>query len=167
MAGSAWITHREAAELLGCHVSLVGKLIARGELTSRGKRKGCLSRAQVESLAVERRQAAERKRAEREAASARRMRGDRRPPDDEHEWLTVPQMAEILGVSRVAVGQRCRRGRLPFTWSEGRRWIRRDLLELVERARHAQSTRKVGLPGGERRVDGCLTDSRARSSSGR
>lgn len=32
-----WITQPQAAEILGCHVSLIGKLVAKGELTSRGQ----------------------------------------------------------------------------------------------------------------------------------
>jgi hypothetical protein len=47
------ITQRQAAEILGCHVSLVGKLVARGALTSRGG-KGSLDRAQVVKLARDR-----------------------------------------------------------------------------------------------------------------
>lgn len=143
----AWITQREAAVLLGCHKSRVAKLVAQGLLTSRGTRSGSLNRRQVEQLAAWRAAAPERaevardrRQAEREAA---RVRG--RTPDTVHEWFSVPQAAQLLGVSRVAVGRRCHRGTLPHTWFGGRRWIRRDLLELVERARRAQRTRRRPL----------------------
>jgi predicted site-specific integrase-resolvase len=55
-------------------------------------------------------------------------------PDAEHDWLTSVQAAELLDVSSVAVNRRCRRGRLPFVEQAGRRWFRRDHLELVKRA---------------------------------
>lgn len=59
------------------------------------------------------------------------------PPDLEHEWLTVPQAAEFLGVSTAAVNKRCRQDRLPYAEHGGRRWLRRALLEAAERARRA------------------------------
>ena len=67
------ITHRQAAALLGCHLSNIPKLIRKGQLVStgiQGRRTGTLNRAQVEQLA------AERTRAEAE----RRLRYDRVDP---------------------------------------------------------------------------------------
>ena len=66
---------------------------------------------------------------------------DLEPPDSVHMWLTTAQAAELLGVSVVAVNKRCRRERLPYVEKAGRRWIRLDLLEQVERARAAQERR--------------------------
>ena len=65
----------------------------------------------------------------------RRRKGRFEPPDAEQDWLTSAQAAELLGVSAVAVNLRCRRGRLQFVEKAGRRWFRRDHLELV---RHAE-----------------------------
>jgi hypothetical protein len=64
------------------------------------------------------------------------------PPDAEHDWVTGVQAAEILGVRTVAVNKRCRRGRLPFVEKAGRRWFRRDHLELV---RQADLVKRPGL----------------------
>src|SRR3954454_9782347 len=77
--------------------------------------------------------------AEREEQSrARTPRGQRKgrfePPDAEHDWLTSAQAAELFGVSVVAVNVWCRRGRLPFVEKAGRRWFRRDHLEVVRHA---------------------------------
>ena len=124
-----WITQTQAAEILGCHVSLIGKLVARGELTSRGRTgRASLDRDQVLEVLAERE---ERSRAR---TPPRRRKGRFEPPDAEHDWLTSAQAAELLGVSAVAVNLRCRRGRLPFVEKAGRRWFRRDHLELVRHA---------------------------------
>ena len=50
-----WITQAQAAEILGCHVSLIGKLVAKGELTSRGRSgRASLDRDQVLEVLAER-----------------------------------------------------------------------------------------------------------------
>jgi hypothetical protein len=50
-----WITQTHSAEILGCHVSLVAKLVAKGELTSRGRRgRASLDRDQVLELRAKR-----------------------------------------------------------------------------------------------------------------
>ncbi|RLV49005.1 hypothetical protein D9V37_10500 [Nocardioides mangrovicus] len=72
-----------------------------------------MNRAQVEQLAQQRREQAEVK-AQREP----RLTG---PPDDEHYWLTVPQAAEVAGVTRQAMHVRLKRDRLPYEISDGRR----------------------------------------------
>jgi excisionase family DNA binding protein len=134
-----WITQREAGEILGVHKSRVAKLVAKGALQSRGGRQASLDCAQVVALAEWRAGAPQRAQEAREQRAAARKAAQRwgKPPDDEHEWLGTSDVAQLLGVSRVAVNQRINRGRLPFTEHGGRRWIRRDLLELVERAREA------------------------------
>ena len=132
------MTHREAALLLGVHVSLIPKMLRRGDLTSRRKRPS-LSRDQVVALAVARRAAA--------AARERRrplvdMTGPQ-PPDDEHEWLLVPTAAVVLGCSEGALKMRANRGRVPYMVHGGRRWFRLDQLELLVRAQVARSTLRV------------------------
>lgn len=124
MSPVSGITYTKAATILGCHVSNVPKLIAKGELTSSGTRGASFAREEVEALA--------RRRAKgREARAARRPRKyqhvDHRP-DTEHDWLSVRQVAELLGVTRPAVMGRIHRERLPAVEKGGRFWVRRDLL---------------------------------------
>ena len=52
------VTYAEAARILGCHVSIVPKLIRKGHLHSEQRRDGALVRAEVEALAQQGRQAA-------------------------------------------------------------------------------------------------------------
>jgi excisionase family DNA binding protein len=127
------ITYAQAAAILGCHVSNVPKLVDRGLLTSTGQRGASLDREQVEQLAQHR--------AEVRAARDAPKRRASEPPDQEHEWLSGKEVAELLGVSREAVSQRVRRGRLPVVIIGRRHWIRRDLLEQVEAARLVRKTR--------------------------
>ena len=63
-------------------------------------------------------------------------------------WLTSAQAAELLGVSVVAVNKRCRRGRLPFVEKAGRRWFRRDHLELVRHADLVKRPARRAAPRG-------------------
>lgn len=133
-----WVTHREAAVLLGVHVSLIPKMLRRGDLTSRRKRPS-LSRDQVVELAAARRTAA----AERERRCPLSHATGPQPPDDEHEWLLVPTAAVVLGCTEGALKMRANRGRVPYTVHGGRRWFRLDQLELLVRAQVARSTLKV------------------------
>jgi hypothetical protein len=120
---SEWITAREAAEILGVHISAIPKMIRRGDLTPRNKRPSLLL-SDVEALRD--RRAAPRPR--------REPRGAPRPPDDDHEWLLAPDAGAVMGVGPEAVKIRARRGKLPSEVHDGRRWFRRDHLELVKRA---------------------------------
>ena len=145
-----WITYEQAAAILGCHFSNVAKLIRKGDLTSTGKRGASLNREQVEALA-------ERRAAERAAKAARPPRKYQRVdhrPDHDHEWLSVRQVAELLGVTRPAVMGRIHRGKLPSVENGGRYWVRRDHLEQVEAARLVRKTRRpIGAPArGQRRI---------------
>ena len=132
------MTHREAALLLGVHVSLIPKMLRRGDLTSRRERPS-LSRDQVVALAAVRRAAA----AERERRRPLVDMTGPQPPDDEHEWLLVPTAAVVLGCSEGALKMRANRGRVPYTVHGGRRWFRLDQLELLVRAQVARSTLRV------------------------
>lgn len=62
-----------------------------------------------------------------------------RPPDDEHDWFTSDEAAEMLGLTRNGVNYRAQRDQLPHTWHDGRRWFRQDHLELLLRAQAARS----------------------------
>jgi hypothetical protein len=82
-----WITQTRAAEILGCHVSLVAKLVAKGELTSRGHHgRASLDRDQVLELRVKRE-----RRAQAPKTPQRKRTGWSEPPDAVHDWLTGVQ----------------------------------------------------------------------------
>jgi len=140
LALSTRLTYEQAAAILGCHVSNVAKLVAKGQLTSSGRvRDGSLERSEVEALAEHRAQ-------EREARPARPLRTSQcvdPRPDTDHEWLSPRQVAGLLGVTRPAVQKRIHRGTLPATESGGRFWVRRDLLEQVEAARLVRKSRRL------------------------
>jgi excisionase family DNA binding protein len=140
---SEWQTQAEASELLDCHVSNVPKLIAKGRLRrARPRRRRSLARADVEALARARAEEQRRRAEERSAAGPDAAERPDARPDDEHDWLRPSEVAQLLGISAVAVRRRIARERLPavrtgFFW-----WVRRDHLELTERARLAQRTRR-------------------------
>jgi excisionase family DNA binding protein len=154
-AVTTWITQRAAAGILGVHKSRVAKLVAEGTLASRGGRTASLNRTEVIALAGWRAEAPQRARVERERRAAEReaARTHRRPPDLEHDWLSTADVARLLGVSRTAVLKRINADRLPHVMHGGQHWVRRDLLELAERAREARRTRAVvtsqGPSGGD------------------
>lgn len=129
----AWITAREAAELLGVHISMIPKLIRRGDLKRRQERP-ILERAEVEQLRV-------RREAEVLIRAARHEPRRHYPPDAEHEWLGPRDAAAVLGITKEALGTRARRGKVPSEVHDGRRWFRRDHLELVRRAANAHRFR--------------------------
>lgn len=137
---SEWVTQREAAELLGVHVSLVPKIVRRGDLTPRRARPS-LSRDQVLQLREQRDQAEHER--ERRRASRSEPRSGPLPPDDDHQWLPAPAAAAVLGCSVVALRARGVRGRLPSTLAGGRRWFRLDHIELAVRAHVAQQRRQI------------------------
>ena len=134
------LTYAQAADVLGCHVSNVAKLVAKGRIplhVEPGARRGYLLREEVESLAE----------ARRVAAVARKGRVHRRPlvdrrPDAEHDWLTPSEVGRLIGMTQQGVLARARRGALPATRNGGRWWIRRDHLEQVEAARLVGRTRR-------------------------
>ena len=129
-----WITQLQAAEILGVHKQTVAKMVARGELSSRGQGTwGSLDRDEVLAVGVARREAADRVQRKRSARASRRDRAEQ-PPDAEHVWLRTAGAAEFMGVTESAIVKRARKGRLPFVEHEGRRWFRRDHLELVRHA---------------------------------
>lgn len=139
MAEPEWITNREAAEILGVQPSAIPKMIRRGDLVPRPRRRPQLERAAVVELAAARARAAteaERRRAEREAKRA----AGPRPPDDEHDWLLIVPAAAVLGISRGTLSNRVVAGRVPCTLHAGRRWFRVDHLEALLRARHLERT---------------------------
>lgn len=122
-----WVSQREAADLLGVHVSAVPKMVRRGDLVPRRGRPS-LVRGQVLAL----------RDARLVAAKARRQHGARpagpAPPDPDHVWLRAAGAAAVMGVTSIAISARARRGRLPFTEHDGVRWFALDQLDLIKRA---------------------------------
>ncbi|WP_210503342.1 helix-turn-helix domain-containing protein [Nocardioides xinjiangensis] len=129
-----WITVREAAQILGVHMSAVPKMIRRGDLAKREQRP-ILSRADVDDYRDARLAAVQARDEERDLASQLTSPA---PPDMEHDWLLAEAAGAVMGISRVAVNARARRGRLPSVVAGGRRWYRRDHLELILRAEEAK-----------------------------
>jgi excisionase family DNA binding protein len=129
-----WLTYQEAADILGTHVSNVAKLVRKGELASRGGRSGSLARAEVETL-DQRRRAHKLELASR--GPRRYQRVDHRP-DREHEWVNPREAAARLGVSTVTVRRRIDHETLPGTVHEGYYWMRREHLELIEKAQRGR-----------------------------
>jgi hypothetical protein len=137
-----WITVREAAQILGVHMSAIPKIVRRGDLNRRSQRP-VLNRDEVLVLRATREAAAAVK------AAARQDHGPTipRPPDDEHEWLSTAEAGALMGISGAGVSIRARRGRLPSVLHQGRRWFRRDHLELVRRADQAKRERRASAAG--------------------
>lgn len=127
---SQWITVREAAEIIGVHMSAVLKMVRRGDLTPREQRPR-LHRAQVEAL-----------RDARAVPKPKPASGPLAHPMT-RTWLQAPAAAAVLGCSVVAVRAGAVRGRVPSALSDGRRWFRLDHLELVVRAEAARRLQRV------------------------
>ena len=144
------VTYAGAAEILGCHVSNVPKLIAKGQLQSDHHHPGgSLDLHQVEQLAATRAEAARQRRLRAQLPPRRTPPRDPRP-DHEHEWVSAEGAGRVLGISAQAVTKRARKGTIPHTRVNGRVWVRADHLALVANARLARSSEptRTGLPGG-------------------
>lgn len=115
-----YLTYAQSAQVLKIHVSNVAKLVSNGHLSSRGRRKAALSRTEVEALAQNREQRAER--LERQAAE--RLRDPR--PDDERDWIGTADVAQLIGITPQAVVKRLRRGRMPGVFHRGAWWVQRE-----------------------------------------
>lgn len=141
---SDWITAREAAEILGVHKATIPKMRRRGDLTTRpdGERPA-FHRQQV--IALRDRRAQPRPEQPSSLPGPPHEPWVAGPPDDAYVWLTSDQAAALMGVTRNAVNDRAKRGRLPSEMHDGRRWFRRDHLELVRRADQVKrGTRPIG-----------------------
>jgi hypothetical protein len=133
-----WIRAKDAAEILGVHLSAIPKMICRGDLTRR-RRRPILNRGEV----IAYRDA--RNAARLSPAKRRPTAGPPAPPDLEHEWLTPDQAADLLGISRIAVNARARRDRLPSALANGRRWYRADHLHLYLMAQAAKRNKRANV----------------------
>lgn len=132
-----WITTREAARILDVHLSAIPKMIRRGDLSKRNRRP-VLNMSEVIAYREARAATEQERRKARERSLQPKAPA---PPDPQHEWLLADAAAAVMGISRVAINARARRGRLPSALANGRRWYRRDHLELVLRAEAAMRQR--------------------------
>lgn len=118
-------------------MSSIPKMLRRGDLTKRPQRP-ILNRAEVLAYRDARRAAQAALVAARERAKEPYQPT---PPDQEHDWLLADAAAAVMGISRVAMNARANRGQVPSVKADGRRWYRRDHLELVLRAAAAKRRR--------------------------
>lgn len=126
---SVLLTYDQAAEILGCGVSKIPKLIRKGELTSYGGRgQGpSLRRDEVQQLAEARAWAAE----ERRIAKLVPKASDPPAPVNGRGWLTPDQAGALIGITGQAVRMRCRRDKLPHVRAGRLYWVREDHARLA------------------------------------
>lgn len=93
-----WITAREAAQVLGVHLSAIPKMIRRGDLFKRDRRP-ILRRADVVAYR-DARLAAQQVLADTRDLPPRQPVSPE-PPDREHDWLLADEAAEVMGAAGV------------------------------------------------------------------
>lgn len=121
------VTYAQAAEVLGCHVSNVPKLVAKGYLVSERRRDGALDLYDVLRLREFRLEEA--------TGGVPGARPASASPDEQHDWLAPSDVAARLGVTPQAILQRARRGRLPAVRRGHPYWIRAEHAEILLNAR--------------------------------
>ncbi|MDP3890499.1 hypothetical protein [Nocardioides sp.] len=129
-----WVSYLGAAEVVGCGQTTITRAVRRGDIERRlttNRAQPALRRESVERFAIQWRSA------QREQRRRRAVRESRRfgPPDSEYVWLSPGVTALMLGVSRSRLRQLAREERVPFTMSSGRRWYRRDHVEIAAASR--------------------------------
>lgn len=133
---SEWVTLRAAAEVLGCSVPYVQTLARAGRLEQRktARKFPSIDLGSVHRLALEFEEERTRREADRRTeAAARALWG--MPPQDGQVWLTLDDVALMLGVTRNRVDQLTLADRIPHTRHGGRVWIRRTDAEIIAAAR--------------------------------
>ncbi|GAA4698094.1 hypothetical protein GCM10023226_40750 [Nocardioides nanhaiensis] len=118
-----WISYVAAADLAGVSHTTILNAIRRGELGHRPTigRRLSVNRASVVEWTAGRARAAE------DAAERARERAlahaDTLPPASDHDWLTGPQAAEVLGVTKKRVSQLVQADLLPHVRKGRRTWF--------------------------------------------
>lgn len=131
-----WITHAEAAAIVGCGLKVIDNRQRAGVIERRyphDRKIPSLSRASVEVFAEQwQRQQAE----ARERADPAQMPKDG-PPDDGDVWLDTTTASLVVGVSTQYLGRLALQGRLPAALDKQKRkwWFRRSQIEDYAAAR--------------------------------
>lgn len=151
MAGHSdpeWVTHAEAAAIVGCGLSTIDRHQRAGDIERRhvaDRKLPSLNRASVEAFAErwQREQTAARER----AAARRGPKGG--PPDDGDVWLDSTTASLVVGVSTQYLGRLALQGRLPAALDQGMRkwWFRRSHIEDYAAERTAVRTRRSAATG--------------------
>ena len=128
-----WVTHAEAAAIVGCGLSTIDRHQRAGAIARRhvaDRKLPSLNRASVEAFA---------ERWQRELAAKQRPKRapESGPPDDGDVWLDALTASLVVGVSRQYLGRLAVQGRLPAALDRGRRkwWFRRSHIEEYAAAR--------------------------------
>lgn len=133
---SEWVTHEQAAGLLGVGKTTVQRLaddgiLVRRDTTARGRpslsRQSVLVHLEALEEARDLRKAREAERAARRVVS----------PDLPGEWLREKPAAIVAGMSGPGLGKRAKRGGIPHVAINGYRWYRRDQMEMFASSRRA------------------------------
>ena len=138
---SAWITWSQAAELVGCSVSVIERHTRTGRIQSRALRnrghyQPTLSRTSVEAFANWW-QPMNAQREQRRAERARNVRPPEPigPPDDGQIWLRATTAALVIGCTPQWVGRIASEERIPAVRRGRRWWLRRTDVEIYSAAR--------------------------------
>lgn len=136
-----WVSHAEAANVIGCSRHDVARLVEAGELAHRvaARRRPSIDRAAAIALQpvwAERQKA---RQLEREPAEVRRP--VTASPDDGDVWLSTTTTAIALGISPSAVRQRTAR-HTPHYRTATRLWFRRRDVETASAAQAFATTAK-------------------------
>lgn len=132
---SRWVSAAEAARIVGCSQNAILRAAHRGEITQRRvpRQRPSLARSSVEEFkALWTSRVSARAGAQQPAG-----RPASAPLDDQHEWLSTRQAAQVLGLSASRINQLARLEMLPATTRANRRWYRADHLRLLRNARTA------------------------------
>lgn len=139
---AAWISLKEARQIVACSDLLISRLVDEGLIVQRPGHRGqpSISRESAEAaarvLAQRRKQVTEHRR-QREA-----LRGRNKPPDNGTVWLSVKTTALLLGLSESGTTLRIRSGTLPATRRGRRWWVRREDAEQAAAAKAFERRRQ-------------------------
>ena len=130
-----WVTHVEAAELIGCTRHDVARLVDSGDLPQRvaARCKPSIDRSAASAFrAVWEERQRQRHDAKKERIASHRSKTA--PPDDGDVWVGTSTTALVIGITPSAVRQRAERGTLPHVRTASRLWFRRRDVEIAAAA---------------------------------
>lgn len=135
-----WVTHAEAAAIVGCSRNTIDRAQAAGRIERRhpvGRKTPTLSRASVERFA----EAWRAEQVERQQQGPTRSR-EYGPPKDGDVWLDTRTAALVIGCTPQHMARLARRGRIPASTNGDRKrfWFRRHHVEQYAAARALEWT---------------------------